>query len=202
MTVQNLLSLGQHRSTNNRRALANHSSPRNAAGKLKCEAQVPSAHASVLPAVLLRGASRKGQICLCVEAAHLPFELPVYSSPLSTGRCVMSAVHWPSHPLEAVVSGGVEHAFAFLGHCRLQCGLHTSHLPVTAGGQGHSHCCSFRFCCLGWASCCSLQACVPKVSECVIVKYEKSTLWSFKNISGTAKARKMGDRISYGITWC
>lgn len=131
MTVQNLLSLGQHRSTNNRRALANHSSPRNAAGKLKCEAQVPSAHASVLPAVLLRGASRKGQLCLCVEAAHLPFGLPVYSSPLSTGRCVMSAVRWPSHPLEAVVSGGVEHAFAFLGHCRLQCGLHTSHLPVT-----------------------------------------------------------------------
>jgi len=48
-----------------------------------------------------------------------------------------------------------------------------------------------------------LRACVFK-SECeyFTVKYEKSTLWSFKNISGTAKQVRWETGFLYGITSC
>lgn len=68
--------------------------------------------------------------------------------------------------------------------------------PVPADGQGNIPCRDFhvvraRLSQL-WES--RGHVCL-QVSEYFIVKYEKSTLWSFKNISGTAKTRKMGDRL-------
>lgn len=122
MIVLNLLPQGQHVSTYKKPAFANRSPLGRQLGSKRNKPVEPvlPARGSGLPAVLLRGASRKGQPRLCAEAVHLSFGLFAHPQLLD--------VPWVCCPL-AITS--------FRSSCIQRCG---THLWVPVALQEHTYC--------------------------------------------------------------
>lgn len=118
MIVLNLLPQGQHVSTYKKPAFANRSPLGRHLESKRSKPVEPKCYLRVVQGCLQFCSEElpgRGSLVFALrQFIFLLGCLHIHSSLMSPG----SAVHWPSHPLEAVVSRGVEHISEFLWHCR------------------------------------------------------------------------------------